>query len=68
MTRVVLKVGSNLLVKKSGEIDKKYVTELAREISLLKSSGNQVVLVSSGAKAAGFGYLEGRKSSGDLYM
>jgi len=68
MSRVVLKAGSNLLVKSNGEIDKKYVTELAREISLLKSSGSQVVLVSSGAKAAGFGYLEGRKSNGDLYM
>ena len=68
MSRIVLKVGSNLLVKRDREIDKKYITELAREIAILKSSGNQVVLVSSGAKAAGFGYLEGRRTSSDLYM
>lgn len=68
MSRIVLKVGSNLLVRKNGEIDKKYIAELAREISMLKANDNQVVLVSSGAKAAGFGYLEGSKPISDLYM
>jgi glutamate 5-kinase len=68
MAKIVLKVGSNLLVKKGGEIDKTYVTELVREIVHLKSLGHEVVLVSSGAKAAGFGYLNGRNVGPDLYM
>ncbi|HNR79929.1 MAG TPA: glutamate 5-kinase, partial [Mesotoga infera] len=68
MSRIVLKVGSNLLVKKSGELDRRYIAELAREIANLKSLENEVVLVSSGAKAAGFGYLSGRSAEHDLYL
>jgi glutamate 5-kinase len=68
MSRIVLKVGSNLLVKKSGELDRRYIAELAREIANLKSLENEVVLVSSGAKAAGFGYISGRSAEHDLYL
>lgn len=56
------------MVTKSGEIDKTYTTELAREIAHLKALGHEVVLVSSGAKAAGFGYINGKDGEPDLYM
>lgn len=68
MARIIIKVGSNLLVKKDGQMDKKYIAELTRELAGLMEKGHQIVLVSSGAKAAGSGYLSGKFSGSDLYI
>jgi len=50
--RVVVKVGSAVLTSKDG-LDLSVMENLARDISLLIKSGKEVILVSSGAVAAG---------------
>lgn len=50
--RIVVKVGSSSLTE-NGKIREEIFTDLARQISALKSDGRDVILVSSGAVAAG---------------
>lgn len=50
--RVVVKVGSAVLTDENG-IDYGVIANIARELSFLKKSGREVILVSSGAVAAG---------------
>jgi glutamate 5-kinase len=52
--RVVVKVGSALLVEKStGNVNRLWLESLAQDIGALKARGQEVVLVSSGAIALG---------------
>ncbi|MBN2654414.1 MAG: glutamate 5-kinase [Nitrospirae bacterium] len=53
MSRIVVKIGSNILTKKSGGLDTKRVDQLAADISLAADMDHEIVLVSSGAVAAG---------------
>ena len=55
--RVVLKVGSRVLTGKGRTLSQPVFDRLAREISAAKKKGYEVVLVSSGAIAAGMGRL-----------
>ena len=50
--RIVIKVGSAILTNPRG-IHTSFIADLAREISLFKKEGKEVILVSSGAVAAG---------------
>ena len=50
--RVVVKVGSAILTTEDG-INQEVVDNLAKEISFLRDTGREVILVSSGAVAAG---------------
>ncbi len=50
--RIVVKIGSSSLTE-NGNIRDEIFTDLARQISALKSAGREVILVSSGAVAAG---------------
>ncbi len=50
--RIVIKIGTQQLRSNHG-INREYVLELAKEISLLKDSGIEVLLVSSGAVGLG---------------
>lgn len=50
--RIVVKVGSAVLTTESG-INQKVVENIARELSFLKDTGREVILVTSGAVAAG---------------
>ena len=50
--RIVIKVGSAVLTDENG-IDTRIIENIARELSFLKDSGREVILVSSGAVAAG---------------
>lgn len=52
--RVVIKIGSSSLTSRHGEISLKKLEKLADEIVTLKDAGHEVVLVSSGAVAAGY--------------
>jgi glutamate 5-kinase len=52
--RVVIKVGSSSLTSRHGEISLKKLEKLVDEIVYLKDAGHEVVLVSSGAVAAGY--------------
>ena len=53
--RIVVKVGSSTLTYPTGGMNLRRIEELSKVISDLKNQGRQVVLVSSGAIAAGMG-------------
>ena len=56
--RVVIKIGSSTLTGKAGEqLDKKHVDSIVDIVASLRASGKEVVLVSSGAIAAGLAPL-----------
>lgn len=56
--RLVIKVGSHVLVQPSGRPDVEHIRRLVGEIARLRRQGRDVVLVSSGAIAAGVEALE----------
>jgi glutamate 5-kinase len=51
--RIVIKVGSSTLTNDAGGVDRAYVADLTGQVSELIESGAQVVIVTSGAIAAG---------------
>jgi glutamate 5-kinase len=51
--RWVIKLGTGLLTKKNGEIDRKQIGLLIEQVAALMSAGYEIVLVSSGAISAG---------------
>ncbi|MDO9601175.1 MAG: glutamate 5-kinase, partial [Rhodocyclaceae bacterium] len=51
--RIVVKVGSALVTNNGAGLATDFIAECARQIAMLHSSGRQIVLVSSGAIAAG---------------
>lgn len=53
MTRFVVKLGTSVLTAGTDRLHRPYFVELARQIARLKADGHEVVLVSSGAVAAG---------------
>lgn len=58
---LVIKIGTTSLTEKNGDISQPKIVELIRQVADLKDMGHSVVLVSSGAIAAGFrrlGYKE----------
>ncbi len=57
--RVVVKVGSSLLIDKAtGRLNRAWLESLATEFVRMRANGQQVLLVSSGAIALGRAYLE----------
>ncbi|WP_085992874.1 glutamate 5-kinase [Oceanobacillus senegalensis] len=52
--RIVVKIGSSSLTNDKGEIDQEKLDDHVRAISALKQQNHEVILVSSGAVAAGF--------------
>jgi len=66
LKRVVVKIGSSSLTSKEGGLDLKNMGKLAEEIKALMDSGLEVILVSSGAMAAGLKYLGKDKSPKDI--
>ena len=55
--RIVVKVGSSTLTHPSGGINLRRVDELVKVLADIKNSGRELILVSSGAVAAGVGKL-----------
>lgn len=53
MAKVVVKIGSNVLTNKNGQLDTSVIAGIVEQVALLKKEGHTVVLVSSGAVAAG---------------
>ncbi|MEO2107387.1 MAG: glutamate 5-kinase [Actinomycetota bacterium] len=51
--RVVVKVGSSTLTAEDGGLDRQWVDDLCTQLAALRADGVEVVLVSSGAVAAG---------------
>ena len=54
---VIIKIGSNVLTTQGDRLDVARIRTLAKQIDRLRASGRQVVIVSSGAVAAGLGIL-----------
>lgn len=55
--KVVIKIGSSSLTHESGRIDLWKMEKLVRQVANIRHSGKHVILVSSGAIAAGMGKL-----------
>jgi glutamate 5-kinase len=64
--RLVVKIGTSLLTRDGGHLDRPRVARFARELAQIQKSGVEVVLVSSGAIAAGMGELGWKKRPSDL--
>ncbi len=57
INRIVIKVGTSVITDRNNLLDPERLREIARQISRLKDAGYQIVLVTSGAIAAGMGLL-----------
>jgi glutamate 5-kinase len=55
--KITVKVGSNVLTKSDGTLDEANILHLADQIASLHQQGAEIVLVSSGAMAAGKGEI-----------
>ncbi len=64
--RVVIKVGSSTLADPSGGLDRAYIQSLADQIATLKKRGTGVILVSSGAIAAGLQAIDMQERPADI--
>jgi len=62
--RAVLKVGSSLLAADGGGLSPRYATAIARFVSDAQRSGREVVIVSSGAVAAGRAIVHRQPTAG----
>lgn len=66
-SRIVVKVGSNVLTRADGELDVTRMSALVDQIALLHEAGIEIILVSSGAVASGRGEFRRRGvASGEL--
>lgn len=55
--RLVIKIGSASLIDASGKVNRRWLTGIASDIASLRAGGQDVLVVSSGAIAIGFGVL-----------
>ncbi|MFH0776380.1 MAG: glutamate 5-kinase [Patescibacteria group bacterium] len=58
MQRVVVKIGTNLLTRENGSLNLEFIEKVSREIKRLHANEVEVVIVTSGAVAAGRGELK----------
>ena len=54
---VIVKIGSSVLTRDDDQLDEDRILQLGQQIDRLRSAGREVVIVSSGAVAAGIGVL-----------
>lgn len=59
--RIVVKIGSRVLVQRTGRPDRRRMRELVRQLATLHEQGREVVVVSSGAIGSGIEALGWRK-------
>lgn len=65
-SRLVVKLGTSTLTGADGKPDREYLADLVRQIAALHADGHQVVLVSSGAIAAGLEVMNLGKRPEDI--
>lgn len=68
MKRLVIKIGSNLLASAAKGLNTKRLHTITRDISEIINAGHEVVIVSSGAIAAGLKKLELREKPHDIKL
>ena len=61
--RIVFKVGTSSLTNPDGSLSRQKVKVITQQLALLHESGHELILVSSGAVAAGFGALGFKKTA-----
>lgn len=66
--RLVVKIGSRVLVQRTGRPDVRRMRELVRQIAALHEAGREIVLVSSGAIGSGIEALGWRKRPTSLKL
>ena len=59
--RIVFKVGTSSLTHPDGSLNRSKLHNITRQLAVLHAAGHELVLVSSGAIAAGFGSLGFKK-------
>ena len=59
--RIVFKVGTSSLTHKDGSLSRSKVKAITQQLAMLHEAGHELILVSSGAVAAGFGALGFKK-------
>lgn len=67
--RLVIKVGSSLLINENGQINRRWLQKLADDIASLQREGHEVLVVSSGSIAIGstlLGIIKKRAGLADL--
>lgn len=64
--RVVVKIGSRVLVQRNGRPDTRRMAALVADLAALRRSGREIVVVSSGAIACGLQALGLKKKPSDL--
>src|SRR5512134_1420313 len=68
MMRIVVKIGSSIIAGAQEGLDMATIGRIAGEISVIASEGHEVVVVSSGAVAAGMKKLGLRTKPGDIVL
>src|SRR5512143_2173568 len=68
MKRLVVKIGSNILADEREGLNTKRISTIAADISELKNEGHEVVIVSSGAVAAGMRKLGLKQKPKDIKL
>lgn len=64
--RLVIKVGSSLLVDAEGHVDRHWLAGLADDVAMLQAAGHEILVVSSGAIAIGSTVLDINKRRAKL--
>ena len=59
--RIVFKVGTSSLTNEDGSLSRSKVKVITQQLAMLHEAGHELILVSSGAVAAGFGALGFKK-------
>ncbi len=68
MRRLVVKIGSNILADDKDGLDTKRISSIAGDIAEVKNMGHEVIIVSSGAVAAGMRKLGLREKPRDIRL
>jgi glutamate 5-kinase len=66
--RVVIKIGSRVLVQKTGRPDRRRMRELVRQVASLHKAGRELIVVSSGAIGSGIEALGWSKRPSSLKL
>lgn len=65
--KIVIKIGSNTLAKKDGNINIEFMKNFASQCKSLMAKGKQIILVSSGAQVSGLSTISGWAHKRDVH-
>lgn len=68
MSRIVIKIGSNILADSKGGLNARRINTIAKDVAEACSLGNEIIVVSSGAVAAGMKKLGLKEKPKDIQL